>query len=308
MVRFCEQVGILSPSELDVWVSFFSHKRVAEITEDPISKLVSVSKFSFRVSIIISGCFQITIVVSWVNVIRIRNENRQSPITSLLEISLDSGRIRCQSDYSVCVSNFETFIELEPSPNRIFLASFKLGWVLELDLIGLSIICGENKFFLLDWFLHEGNLLSWHRPEFDHCCFDQVFSSLNETTSTQNNSQIEYSTLEGKVTELLLSYDSSQIISEKEVFNIIHFNSPDLLKVSEVHITHCSGIFFESFVSEVDEVPVSFQLIIVVDVSVHIRHFPHSIVSRKVICSMSNEGWEHSISWLGVVLISFGRG
>jgi hypothetical protein len=49
-------------------------------------------------------------------------------------------------------------------------------------------------------------------------------------------------------------------------------------------------------------------LIIVVDVSVHIRHFSHSIVSRKVISSMSDKGWKHSISWLGVVLISFGRG
>jgi len=95
------------------------------------------------------------------------------------------------------VDNLETFVKLEPSPNRIFLASLEFVWVFKLYLIRSSIVCGKNEFLLLNGFLHISDFLGGHWSEFDHCCFDQVFSSFNKPTSPKNHSQIEYPPLEG---------------------------------------------------------------------------------------------------------------
>jgi hypothetical protein len=55
------------------------------------------------------------------------------------------------------------------------------------------------------------------------------------------------------------------------VSDVVHFHSFDLIGVSEVDVANCLWDLLESFVPKVDEVPVAFKLLAIIDVSVDVR-------------------------------------
>lgn len=260
-------------------------------------------KWGWLTLVVVVAALQVAVVVGGEEVRRLGEEHGERAVSGVLIVSLHVWRVRGQSRDRVLVDDLERLLELQPPEDRVFEHPRELVRELQVDLVRLPVSRCKFHLRLQDRLVLSHRPVRRLRPERHDRGLRELLPSGHERAWPEEHAQVVQSSLVRHVRELFASYHDPAVVSQQVVLHIVDLDPLHLVRVRVVHVTHSLRHLREPLVSEVNEVPVSLQLLSVFHPGVHVRSTLHHIVSRESILSLHHESRQLSVSKLRNILV-----